>query len=144
MLEYDKLSKQLKISKDELCETKNKLNKAGNDIDKKMKYIDELKEIEEKFDNQSSKLTKLINEVNEKNNNISKLKDNVKDLEEEKNEIINKSNKKIQGLEKKPDENERYFNNYEEDRIKIKEKINKLNILNKELNDKKNNRTRIK
>ena len=66
-----------------------------------MKYVDELKEIQEKFDNQSFKLTKLINEVNENNNNnISKLKDNVKDLEEEKSEIINKSNKKIQTLEK--------------------------------------------
>ena len=67
MLEYNQSNEELKRSKNELSETKNKLDKAGNDIHKKTKYIDELKEIQEKFDYQNSNAKELKNELNEKN-----------------------------------------------------------------------------
>ena len=62
LLEYNQSSEQLKRTKNELKRTKDKLNEAGNDINKKIKYIDELKEIQEKFDCQNSKVTKLESE----------------------------------------------------------------------------------
>ena len=57
------------------------MNKAGNGINKKTKYIDELKEIQEKFDYQNNKVTELESELNEKNKNINMLKNIIKDLE---------------------------------------------------------------
>ena len=57
LLEYNQSNEELKRTKNELYETKNKLDKAGNDINKKTKYIDELKEIQEKFDYQNNKVT---------------------------------------------------------------------------------------
>ena len=50
LLEYNQSSEELKRTKNELKRTKDKLNEAGNDINKNIKYIDELKEIQEKFD----------------------------------------------------------------------------------------------
>ena len=47
LLEYNQSSEELKRTKNELYETKKKLDKAGNDINEKTKYIDELKEIQE-------------------------------------------------------------------------------------------------
>ena len=63
-------------------------------------YIDELKEIQEKFDYQNVKVKELKSELNEKNKNIDKLKNNIKDLENEKHEIINKSGKNFETINK--------------------------------------------
>ena len=46
MLKYNQSNEELNSTKIELYITKDKLDKAGNDIDKKTKYIDELKKIE--------------------------------------------------------------------------------------------------
>ena len=63
MLEYNQSNEELKRTKNELYETKNKFDKAGSDINEKTKYIDELKEIQEKFDYQNVKATELENEL---------------------------------------------------------------------------------
>ena len=55
------------------------MDKAGNDITKKTKYIDESKKIQEKFDYQNSKAIELESELNEKNKNINTLKNNIKE-----------------------------------------------------------------
>ena len=68
---------------------------------KKTKYIDELKEIQEKFDYQNNKVTELESELNKKNKNINMLKNNIKDLENENREMINKSNKNFEIINKK-------------------------------------------
>ena len=67
MLKYNQLNEELNKTKNELYETKKGLDKAGNDINEKRKYIDKLKEIQEKLDYQNAKETKLENELNEKN-----------------------------------------------------------------------------
>ena len=51
---------QLKSTKNALYETKDKLDKAGNDINEKTKYTDKLKEIQEKLDYQNAKETQLF------------------------------------------------------------------------------------
>ena len=76
------------------------MDKAGNDIVKKTKYIDELKEIQEKFDYQNSKVIELESELNEKNKNINTLKNNIKDLEEENLKIMTTSNKYYEEIDK--------------------------------------------
>ena len=60
MLKYNQSNEELNSTKNELYKTKDKLNKAGNDINKKTKYIDELKEIQEKFDYQNNEVKKII------------------------------------------------------------------------------------
>ena len=70
LLKHNQSSEEIKSTKNELYETKDKLDKAGNDINKKAKYIDELKEIQEKFDYQNNKGKELESELNEKNKNI--------------------------------------------------------------------------
>ena len=45
---------------------KKKLDAAGDDINEKTKYIDKLKEIEEKHDYQYNKVKELENELNNK------------------------------------------------------------------------------
>ena len=100
------------------------MDKAGNGISKKTKYINELREIQEKFNYQNAKVIQLESELNEKNKNINMLKNNIKDLENknlkimiesnEKYEKINKRhNQEIQKLEKELKENEEYLNDYE-------------------------------
>ena len=64
LLKYNQLNEELKNTKNKLYKTKYKLNKAGNDINEKTKYIDELKEIQEKFDYQYSKVIELESELN--------------------------------------------------------------------------------
>ena len=59
MLKYNQSNEELKNTKNELYENKDKLDKAGNDINEKAKYIDELKEIQEKFDYQNNKVKNL-------------------------------------------------------------------------------------
>ena len=134
MLEYNQSNEELKRTKNELYETKYKLDKEGNDINEKTRYIDELKEIQEKFDYQNVKVTELESQLNEKNENISTSKNNIKDLENEKIKIIIESNKnyeiinkkhnqEIQKLVKELKENEEYFNNYEKIELKNKRKL---------------------
>ena len=84
MLKYNQSNEELKSTKNKLYITKDKLNKAGNDINEKLKYIDELKEIQEKFDYQNNEVKKLESELNEKNKNINTLKDNIKNLKNKK------------------------------------------------------------
>ena len=76
------------------------MDKAGNDINKKTKYIDELKEIQENFDYQNSKVIELESELNEKNKNITTLKNKIKDLEEENLKIMTISNKYYEEIDK--------------------------------------------
>ena len=49
LLKYNQSNEELNSIKNELYKTKDKLNKAGNDINEKTKYIDKLKKIQEKF-----------------------------------------------------------------------------------------------
>ena len=81
MLKYNQSNEELNSTKNELYITKDKLDKAGNDVNKKTKYIDELKENQEKFDYQNNEEKKLERELNGKNKNINMLKNNIKDLE---------------------------------------------------------------
>ena len=80
LLKYNQSNEELKSIKNELYETKDKLDKTGNDINEKAKYIDELKEIQEKFDYQNNEVKKLKSKLNEKNKNINTLKNNTEDL----------------------------------------------------------------
>ena len=100
LLKHNQSSEEIKSTKNELYETKDKLDKAGNDINKKAKYIDELKEIQEKFDYQNNKGKELESELNEKNKNINMLKNNTNYLENENLEIITKSNKYYEKIDK--------------------------------------------
>ena len=67
MLKYNQSNEELNSTKNELYITKDKLDQAGNDINEKTKYIDELKENQEKFDYQNNEVKKLESELNEKN-----------------------------------------------------------------------------
>ena len=73
LLEYNQSYNELNRTKNELYQTRNKLDKAGNDVNEQ-KYIDELKEIQEKFDYQNDKVKELETELNEKNKNINTFK----------------------------------------------------------------------
>ena len=84
LLKYNQSNEELKITKNELYETKEKLDKAGNDINEKTKYTDKLKEVQEKLHYQNAKETKLENELNGKNKII-------KDLKNKNIEIITKN-----------------------------------------------------
>ena len=66
LLKYNPSNEELNSTKNELYITKDKLDKAGNDINEKTKYIDELKENQEKFDYQNNEVKKLESELNEK------------------------------------------------------------------------------
>ena len=59
MLKINQSNEELNRTKNELVETKEKLNEAGDDINEKTKYIDKLKEIEEKHDYQYNKVKEL-------------------------------------------------------------------------------------
>ena len=54
MLNNNQLYVVLKGTENELYETKKKLDEAGDDINEKIKYIDKLKEIQEKNDYQNN------------------------------------------------------------------------------------------
>ena len=62
-------------------ETKDKLHKAGDNVD-------ELKKIREKLDYQNDKVTELESELNEKNKNINTLENNIEDLKNKNLEIM--------------------------------------------------------
>ena len=76
------------------------MDKARNDINKKTKYIDELKEIQEKFDYQNNKVKERESELHKENKNINTLKNDIKDLEDKHIEIMIKSNKNIEIINK--------------------------------------------
>ena len=79
MLDRNQLYGKLKGTGNKLYETKKRLNEARDDTNKKTKYIDKLKEIQEKFDYQENEIKKNENELNVKNEIIQ-------NLENEKNE----------------------------------------------------------
>ena len=70
MLKVNQSNEELNRTRNELFETKKKLDEAGDDINEKTKYIDKLKEIEEKHDYQYSKVKELESELNGKKNYI--------------------------------------------------------------------------
>ena len=82
MLNSNNLYSTFKGTKNELYETKKRLDEARDDINKKI-YIDKLKETQEKNDYQENEIKKLESELNEKDKNIENLKN-------EKNDIIKK------------------------------------------------------
>ena len=81
-----------------------------------------------------------------KKNIISNLENNISDLKN-RNLLINKYEQEIQELNKKLNENEEYFNNEEENRIKKDNEIKiyeqEIQELNKKLNDYKNKEEKI-
>ena len=70
MLKLNQSNEELNRTRNELFETKKKLDEAGNDINEKTKYTDKFKEIEEKHDYQYNKVKELENELNKKKNYI--------------------------------------------------------------------------
>ena len=58
MLKSNQLYVAFKETKNELHETKRKLDEAENDINEKYIYIDKLKEIQEKIDYQNNQIKK--------------------------------------------------------------------------------------
>ena len=93
-------------------------------------------------------MKKLESKLNEKDKNINILKNNIKDLEEKNYKIVGRSNeyyeeidklKKINNMNnKKLEEDKKYFDNYEENRIELEKKIKESKILNDKLiNEKK-------
>ena len=99
LTEYNQSNEKLKRTKNKLKKAEDKLNKAGDDTNEKTKYIDELKEIQEKFDYQYSKVIEFESE-------------------------LDKKNKDIKALEEKLEEDKKYFDNYEENRIEFEKKKN--------------------
>ena len=101
-------------------ETKNELNKSGND------------ELKEKVDYQENEIKKLESELNEKDKNINILKNNVKNLEDKNFKIVMKSNEYFEEINKlkkinnmnnpKLEEDKKYFDNVEENRIELEKK----------------------
>ena len=73
MLDRNQLYGKLKGTENELYETKKRSNEARDDTNKKTKYIDKLKEIQEKHDFQNNKVKGLNSELNEKNETIKNL-----------------------------------------------------------------------
>ena len=71
-----------------LKETKDELNKSGND------------ELKEKVDYQENEIKKLESELNEKHKNINILKNNIKNLEDRNVKIVVKSNKYYEEIDK--------------------------------------------
>ena len=64
LLEYDQLRKELMETKDKLKETKDKLDK--DDINKKTKYIDKIRRIQEKLNYQNAEVIEFESELNKK------------------------------------------------------------------------------
>ena len=66
LLKLNQSNEELSRTRNELFETKKKLDEAGDDINEKTKYIDKVKETEEKHDYQYNKVKELENELNNK------------------------------------------------------------------------------
>ena len=127
MLKYSRLNEEFIKIKDDLHKTKNKPNESEK-IKKELNY-------------KNNEIIKIESELNDKKNIISVLENNISDLKN-KNLLINKYEQEIQELNKKLNENEEYFNNEEENRIKkdneIKRYEQEIQELKKKLNDYKN------
>ena len=116
-------------------ETKNEFNKPGND------------KLKEKVDYQENEIKKLKTELNEKDKNINILKNNIKNLENKNYKIIVESNKYFEEIGKlkkinntnnqRIQELEKNLDDYEENRIETRKKINKSKILNDKLIEEK-------
>ena len=104
LLKLNQSNEELNRTKNELFETKEKLNDAGDNINEKTKYIDKLKEIQEKHDYQNNKVKELESELNEKNKHIVALKNNIKNLENKNRNTIAKSNKNFEIINKAHDQ----------------------------------------
>ena len=119
-----------------LNETKDKLDKAGDGINKKTKHIDELKRIEKEFSYQNNKIIKLKNELIKKNESISTFEENIKDLENKNislnerkkeakdlkyqlNRINNEHEKKVEDLEHQLNNKDILFDEHKEKKIMI-------------------------
>ena len=102
-------------------ETKNELNKSGND------------KLKEKVAYQEDEIKKLESELNEKDKSINILKSDIKNLENKNYKIIEESNKYFKEIHKlkkinntnnqKIQELENYFNDNEENKIKTEKKL---------------------
>ena len=121
LLDRNQLYGKLEGTKNELYETKKRLDEEEDDINKKPKYIDKLKEIQEKVDYQENEIKKNKNKLNAKNKII-------KNLENEKNEISKKLAKEVKKL--KDNFNEMVINKEDEFDKAFKDKENRLNKLN--------------
>ena len=116
-------------------ETKNELNKPGND------------KLKEKVNYQENEIKKLETELNEKDKNINILKNNIKNLENKNYKIIVESNKYFEEINKlkkinntnnqRIQELEKNLDDYEENRIETRKKINESKILNDKLIEEK-------
>ena len=116
-------------------ETKNELNKPGND------------KLKEKVNYQENEIKKLETELNEKDKNINILKNNIKNLENKNYKIIVESNKYFEEFNKlkkinntnnqRIQELEKNLDDYEENRIETRKKINESKILNDKLIEEK-------
>ena len=71
-------------TKDRLNETKDKLDKAGGDIIKKIKYIEKIGKIKYKLNYQNAKVIELESELNTKNKAIRFRKNEHKKIIEKK------------------------------------------------------------
>ena len=120
LLNSNQLYGKLEETKNELYETKKRLDEAEDDVNKKTKYIDKLKEIQEKVDYQENEIKKNKNKLNAKNKII-------KNLENEKNEISKKLAEKVKEL--KDNFNEMVNNKEDEFDKAFKDKENRLNKL---------------
>ena len=100
LLKLNQSNEELNRSRNELFETKEKLNEAGDNINEKTKYIDKLKEIQEKHGYQNIKVKELESELNEKNKHIVVLENNIKNLENKYRNTIAKSNKNFEIINK--------------------------------------------
>ena len=78
--EHNNLLLNINQLHNELKETKNGLNKSGND------------ELKEKVDYQENEIKKLESELNEKDKNINILKNNIKNLEDRNYKIVARRN----------------------------------------------------
>ena len=121
MLDRNQLYGKLKETENELYEAKKRLDEARDDTNKKTKYIDKLKEIQEKVDYQENEIKKNENELNVKNEII-------KNLEKEEIEISKKLAKEVKKL--KHDFNEVVINKEDEFDKAFNDKGNRLSKLN--------------
>ena len=87
MLKCNQSNEELKSTKNKLYETKDKLDKAENDINEKTKYANKLEEIQVYHDYQYNNVKELESELNKKNKHIDTLKNNIKNLENKNSKI---------------------------------------------------------
>ena len=119
----------------EFKKTKNKLNKSGN-------Y-----KLKEKVDYQEDEIKKLESELNEKDKSINVLKSDIKNLENKNYKIIVERNKYFKETDKLKEMNntnnqriqklEKILDDYEENRIETRKKINESKILNDKIIEEK-------